>query len=316
MRQTEEGQRRIISKKNGFTLVELIVVLVILGILAAIMVPAMLGWIDKAKNQDAILECRNVVMAAQGQVAEIYAQGQTDDIKLKEVLQKSETLKKIMELAGSRGAVYNTIKIENSTITYLEYRTEKDIEVIYDREYNPVYRIVSDPSGNHTTNVKEHYDSLLSNMGKDEFLNDSIITQALKDKVVDKGPNRNETNENVSRVLQEYYREKVGNGDYPVVTESEKDYLKKLLGDKYISTALEGKSWRPIVTLEGNVVLAASNGDAYGAAKNTSVIYYEGHHYACIHGSTGKLSAAWVGDMGQFSISNLSDGISNWMQLD
>jgi len=40
-------------KKNnkGFTLVELIVVLVILAILAAILVPTLLGWIDKARSE-------------------------------------------------------------------------------------------------------------------------------------------------------------------------------------------------------------------------------------------------------------------------
>ena len=37
--------------RKGFTLVEVIVVLVILAILAAIMVPAMTGWIDKSKTK-------------------------------------------------------------------------------------------------------------------------------------------------------------------------------------------------------------------------------------------------------------------------
>lgn len=37
------------GNKKGFTLVEVIVVLVILAILAALIVPAMTGWISKSK---------------------------------------------------------------------------------------------------------------------------------------------------------------------------------------------------------------------------------------------------------------------------
>ena len=45
-------------KKNGFTLVELIVVLVILAILAALLVPALTGYGDKARKSQVIAETR------------------------------------------------------------------------------------------------------------------------------------------------------------------------------------------------------------------------------------------------------------------
>ena len=60
-------------KTKGFTLVELIVVLVILAILMAILIPAFTGWIKKAKYKSAILECRQVVLAAQCIEVEAYS---------------------------------------------------------------------------------------------------------------------------------------------------------------------------------------------------------------------------------------------------
>ena len=51
--------------KKGFTLVELIVVLVILAILAALLVPTLIGYIDKAREKQIVAETRQVVMAAQ-----------------------------------------------------------------------------------------------------------------------------------------------------------------------------------------------------------------------------------------------------------
>ena len=53
------------NRKKGFTLVELIVVLVILAILAALLIPALTGYIDKAKKKQVVAETRSCVMALQ-----------------------------------------------------------------------------------------------------------------------------------------------------------------------------------------------------------------------------------------------------------
>ena len=66
-------------KKGGFTLVELIVVLVILAILAALLIPALTGYIDKAKEKSIIAETRQVVMAAQTLYDEQYGTLALDD---------------------------------------------------------------------------------------------------------------------------------------------------------------------------------------------------------------------------------------------
>lgn len=57
---------------KGFTLVELIVVITILAILAAIMVPACMSYIDKAREKEALLKARSVMTAAQAAYSEAY----------------------------------------------------------------------------------------------------------------------------------------------------------------------------------------------------------------------------------------------------
>lgn len=61
------------NKKKGFTLVELIVVLAILAILAAMLVPALTGYIDKANEKKAVAAARQYAIAAQSVVSDAYA---------------------------------------------------------------------------------------------------------------------------------------------------------------------------------------------------------------------------------------------------
>lgn len=71
------------NSKRGFTLVELIVVLVILAILAALLIPALTGYIDKARKSQVVAETRMLMQAVQTEMSTIYGlnnsfQGQKD----------------------------------------------------------------------------------------------------------------------------------------------------------------------------------------------------------------------------------------------
>jgi prepilin-type N-terminal cleavage/methylation domain-containing protein len=65
--------RPTVSRRRGFTLVEVIVVLVILAILAAIAIPALTGYIDKARYASFKAEVREFMTAAQTVFSEAYA---------------------------------------------------------------------------------------------------------------------------------------------------------------------------------------------------------------------------------------------------
>lgn len=63
----------------GFTLVEIIIVLVILGILAAATLTALTGYIDKTREKLAVMEARRWFIASQAAITEVYASHTPDE---------------------------------------------------------------------------------------------------------------------------------------------------------------------------------------------------------------------------------------------
>lgn len=107
---TKEPWKRI-NSRAGFTLVELIVVMVILAILATVLTPAMLGWIDRAKEKQILLEARNIQIAAMSVAAEEYGIVDPDPDEL--------TIDRVSDLSGVEG-----------TITKLTFSSDFEVEEI------------------------------------------------------------------------------------------------------------------------------------------------------------------------------------------
>lgn len=72
----EKRMNRREIRNGGFTLVELIVVMTIMAVLAGIAVPSYLGYIRKAKEQQTLMEARQLRIAVAAMMMEQNGSGQ------------------------------------------------------------------------------------------------------------------------------------------------------------------------------------------------------------------------------------------------
>lgn len=114
-------------RRGGFTLVEIIVALVILAILAAILIPAMVRWIDRAREKSAVVEARACLTAMQTIAVERFGIKKQYDL----AADKEETLL----LAGApEGAdiLEGVVNAETATVEKMVYQTADGIIVTFE----------------------------------------------------------------------------------------------------------------------------------------------------------------------------------------
>lgn len=100
------------KNKKGFTLIEIIVVLVIMGILLAIAVPSVLGYVNKAKESRFLSDARAAYLAAQSITVTEKAKGTTVTVLESEL----NTPKNLNDEIGTDGLVTSSVcKVDGTT---------------------------------------------------------------------------------------------------------------------------------------------------------------------------------------------------------
>ena len=126
------------KKKKGFTLIELMAVIAIIAILAAVLVPTVTGYIERSKKTAVITQTRNVVSAVETHNA---TAGSGDQIKL------DDTLSTITNKIGT-DLLSDVTKLDSE----LKYATMKDINT----DTNAIKNIKIDSNGKITSYISSN----------------------------------------------------------------------------------------------------------------------------------------------------------------
>lgn len=101
-------KKSVKSSKKGFTLVELIVVLVILAILAAMLVPALTGYIQRARQEKDYQMAATCLTAAQSAATYQYSLGSNGESKITSTTSCGNGVK-VIDLIGDASGLVSSI---------------------------------------------------------------------------------------------------------------------------------------------------------------------------------------------------------------
>lgn len=247
------------KNKKGFTLIEIIVVIVILAVLMAVAVPSVLKYINVAQEAPALTEAHAIVTAAQKRVIEKYSQNRTEKI----VLDQSDN-KMIEDFVNEGGTIQDAITITNNEITRLFYKASNGLYVLYE---NQKYTILDE--------------------GADRNSVIGILIEATeleKKEAIQKYLNQNPPNfNNASKELMSQYLSK-NNNQFKGLSEREINTLKS----KGMSTNTDYSNvkWKPIYTADGEIILVAdTKGSTHIQNTMAIMLYYNGKYFYHENGS-------------------------------
>lgn len=227
------------NNKKGFTLIEIIVVVVILAVLMAVAVPSLLKYLDTAQEAPALTETHAIVTAAQKRVIEKYSQTKDENISL-----NATDNKWIEDFVDEGGEIQGSVTVTNKEIARLLYKASNGLYVLYE---NQEYKIVS---GDLVINNVQDYFAYLNRLATENNMSNI--------------PNKNGStlDQNRTRSLQKEYYEKHGN-KYLELSQQEQEML---TSRSYAD--VDKLSWKPVYDKTGNIVLVAdtksSRGEIYG----------------------------------------------------